>query len=136
MIVPEIVLQEVLRGEEKSRIDSMLVEKFSKEKKLNIQTPNEITKGNIKKLLNLKGGELDVVSLTYKTKNIILTDDKKCINAAKVFGIDFITSLDVITILYNKKTIDKNKAIISIDRLEEYGWYTKDIIKIYRGKIK
>ncbi len=136
VIIPETVLKEVLKGKEKNRIDSMLLEKLSNERKLNIQTPSEQTKINIKKLINLKKGELDVISLAYKTNNIILSDDKKCINAAKVFGISFITTPDVVIIMYNKKVITKNKAILSIDKLEEYGWYSKDIIKNHRRKIK
>ena len=49
VIIPETVLKEVLKGKEKNRIDSMLLEKLSNERKLNIQTPSEQTKINIKK---------------------------------------------------------------------------------------
>lgn len=132
----ELVYEEVIKGKEKGRMDSILTEKLVQEGKLKVKTSNKDAKTKIEKLFNLKFGELEVVSLAYKTNDAILSDDKKCINAAKAFGIEFITSLDVTLALYKKSAISKEKAIESIDKLENYGWYSKDLIKIYRGKIK
>ena len=136
VVTSEIVYDEVIKGKEKSRIDSMLTEKLVKENKLKVKTPNRNTKTNIEKLFNLKFGELEVVSLAHKTKNAILSDDKKCINAAKVLGIGFIISLDAVIALYKKNAITKEKAIECVDKLENYGWYSKELIKIYKDKIK
>jgi len=136
IIIPEKVYEEVIKGKEKGREDSMVVELLVEEKKLDIQKPDVRIKNNIEKLLNLKEGELEVVSLAYKTKHTILTDDKKCLNAAKSLNIKFITSLDAVTVLYLKKLINKKKTLENIDKLEEYGWYSKNLIKTYRGKIK
>jgi len=136
IVTSELVYKEVIKGKEKGRMDSMLTEKLVQENKLKVKTPNNDTKTSIEKLLNLKFGELEVVSLAHKTKSTILSDDKKCINAAKALSIDFMTSLDVIIALHRKNAITKEKAIESIDELESYGWYSKELIKIYRGKIK
>ena len=65
-----------------------------------------------------------------------MSDDKKCLNAAKALGINFITSLDVVTAMYKKHIITKEKALRCIEGLEEYGWYAKDLIKKYREAIK
>jgi len=136
VVTSEIVYEEVIKGKEIGRTDSMLTEKLVQENKLKVKTPNRDTKINIEKLFNLKFGELEIVSLAHKTKNTILTDDKKCINAAKALDIDFITTLDVVIALYKKKAITKGKAVECIDKLENYGWYSKDLIKIYKEKIK
>lgn len=136
VVASELVYKEVIKGREKGRMDSMLTEKLVQENKLKVKTPNNDMKTSIEKLFNLKFGELEVVSLAHKTKNTILSDDKKCINAAKALGINFITTLDVVVALHKQNAISKEKAMESIDKLENYGWYSRELIKIYRGKIK
>jgi len=136
VIAPEIVYYEVTRGKEKGRTDSLIVEKLTREGNIDIETPQKAVKNRIESVFNLKKGELEVISLAYKTKRTILTDDRKCLNVAKVLGIGFITSLDVIIALYKKKAIAKGKALKCIDRLEEYGWYAKDLIEDYREAVK
>ena len=135
-ITSKIVYEEVARGKELGRSDAILVEKLVSENKLKVKTPKASVKSRIQKLFNIKAGELEVVSLAYKTKEFILSDDKKCLNTAKALGIDFINSLDVIVVLYKKRVITKEKALNCIEELDEYGWYSKDLIKFYREEIK
>ena len=136
IITSKIVYQEVVRGKEKGREDSILVERLVQENKIKLKIPNESIKNNIERLFNLKDGELEIVSLVYKTSHTILSDDKKCLNVAKALGIGFITSLDVIIVQLKKKAITKKKALGCIDELEEYGWYSKNLIKYYKEAIK
>ena len=136
VITSEVVYEEVVKGKEIGRIDSILVEKLVHGKNLKVKAPNNSVKNNIQKLFNLKGGELEAVALAYKTNNTILSDDKKCLNTAKALGIGFITSLDVIVVLYKKRIITKEKALKCIAELEEYGWYAKNLIKSYREELK
>lgn len=136
VITSRRVYEEVVIGKEKGRRDSILVERLLQENKLNLSKPIKSIKKKVEKLFNLKAGELEVVSLAYKTKHTILSDDKKCLNTAKGLGINFITSLDIIVTLYRKSIITKEKAIECIDELEEYGWYSKDLIKNYKEAIK
>ncbi|MBI2558730.1 hypothetical protein HYW20_05385 [Candidatus Woesearchaeota archaeon] len=132
----KVVHGEVVKGKEIGRSDSMLVEKLVHGKNLKVKAPNNSVKNNIQKLFNLKGGELEIISLAYKTNNVILSDDKKCLNAAKALEIGFMTSLDVVAVLCKKRIITKEKALKCVDELEEYGWYAKDLIRSYREEIK
>src|SRR3989344_3650252 len=132
IIMPIVVYNEVVKGKEKGREDSMLVEKLVQENKLKLKTPRKSTKVKIQKLFNIKAGELEVISLAYKTKHNVLSDDKKCLNVAKILGISFMISLDVIMAMHKKNIISKGKVLLCIDKLEEYGWYSKDLIKHYR----
>src|SRR3989344_1521965 len=125
VVTSPIVYEEVARGKEKGRFDSLLVEKLVNEKKIKLRDPDKSSNEKIQKLFDLRLGELDVVSLAHNTDDTILSDDKKCLNVAKTLGIPFITSLDVILVLYKKRAIKKEKAIESIDKLEEYGWYSR-----------
>lgn len=136
VMTSKMVYGEVVAGKEKGRKDSILVEKLVQESKLSLREPNKPIKRKIEKLFNLKAGELDVMSLAYKTKHIILSDDKRCLNAAKGLGIGFITSLDIIAALYKKAVITQEKAVECIEELEEYGWYSKDLIKRYKEEVK
>lgn len=136
VVTSKIVYEEVIKGKSIGRFDSILVEKLVREEKLKIKVPNISIKNNIQKLFNLKAGELEIVALAYKTTDTILSDDKKCLTATKALGIGYINSLDVITILFKKKAITKEKAFKCIEELEEYGWYAKNLIKIYMEAIK
>lgn len=135
-IVPEVVYKEVVRGEDKGRKDSLVTKKLVAEKKITIKAPDKKTKEKIKELFNLQQGELEVITLGVKEKSVILTDDKKCINAAKALELEFITSLDVITALCKKGGISKKNALECISRLNEYGWYSKNLIKSYQEALK
>ena len=131
-----IVYQEVARGKEKARIDSLKVEQLVKANKLKIEKPSVGVKIKMEKLFNIKYGELEVISMAFKTRSIILSDDKKCLNVAKTLRLRFITSLDVVIALYKHKAISRERALECINLLEEYGWYSKDIIKEYWRLLK
>lgn len=136
MIIPQIVYEEVAKGKEKYREDAFIVEKLVEEKKIEIINPNLETKNTIKNLFGLFGGELDVLSLAVEKKFPILTDDKKCLNAAKALEIKFTTSPQIAIALFKKNEINKQKALHALDSFEEFGWYKKEIIKFYREMIK
>jgi len=135
-VVPKLVYEEVAKGKDKGREDSMLIERLVAENKILVMRVDKSTKSKIEKLFNLKRGELEVISLAFGKKDTILTDDKKCLNAAKALKINFINSLDVIVALYRNGAISRARALESIDVLEEYGWYAKNLIKNYREALK
>jgi len=136
IIIPEKVYIEVIKGKEKALLDAFLVEKLVKENKITIEKVDKIIAEKIKKIFGLWAGEGEVLGLATITNFPIITDDRKCLNAAKASGMIVITSLDVVVALYKKKEIGKEKALQSFDILEEYGWYKKEIIKFYKEEIK
>lgn len=136
LIIPEKVYIEVMKGKEKAMLDAFLVEKLVNENKIDIQKVDKKVYENILKLFGLWAGEAEVLALALKDKLPIITDDKKCLNAAKAANIQHITTLDIVISLFQKKYIDKEKAKKSMEILEEYGWYKKDIIKFYKEKLK
>ncbi len=136
IVVPGKVYREIITGKEKSRFDAFLIDKLVQDNKIKVENVDKETYEQIWKLFGLWAGEAEVLGLALKTKRTLITDDRKCMNASRAAGIKFITSLDVVMVLYEKKHIDKKKALQALDKLEEYGWYKKDIIKFYRRKIK
>lgn len=134
--IPPSVFQEVLKGKEKGRIDAMQTEILVEQKKINVVTPSEKLRKKINTMLNLKKGELDVVSVAFQKKYSILSDDKKCLNSAKALKIEYMTSLDITIALWKKKIINKQKALESINKLEDFGWYSKELINNYLEVLK
>ena len=136
VVMPPMVYGEVVKGKNKGRLDALLVERLVDEKKLSISIPDDETKAKIEKLFNVRGGELEVLALAFETKRTIVTDDKKCFNAAKALKLSFITSLDVVVALRRKNVISKQVALQCIESLDSYGWYTKGLIKTYEEALK
>src|SRR3989344_7581379 len=132
IIIPEKVHEETARGKEKGMPDSFLIEKLIEENKIKVEKANEKTKGKVKEMFGLWAGEGEALSLAIEHNKPIITDDKKCINAAKAANISFMTSPDITIALFQKKQIDKKKAVFAIEKLEEAGWYKKEIIEIYK----
>ncbi len=136
VVMPPKVYEEVAKGKDKSRLDALLVERLVAEKKLNIAVPGNEIKAKIEKLFNVHGGELEVLAIALATKRTIVTDDKKCLNAAKALNLSFITSLDVVVALRRRGAISKQVALQCVERLGSYGWYAKDLIKTYEEALK
>jgi len=136
VVIPKLVYGEVAKGKDKGREDSILVEKLIAKNQLSVVSANKAIKDKIGRLFNIKGGEQEVIAIASEKKHIVITDDKRCINAAKALDIFFVTSLDVVVALYKNGVISKEKVIHSIDALEEYGWYSKELVKYYKEAIK
>ncbi|MBI2580428.1 hypothetical protein HYV85_01330 [Candidatus Woesearchaeota archaeon] len=136
VVMPPKVYDEVAKGKDKGRLDAFLVERLAAEKTLSISLADKETKAKIEKLFNIRGGELEVLAVSLAGSKTVLTDDKKCLAAAKALKLNFITSLDVVVALYRRGVVSKERAIEAIESLEEYGWYSKDVIKSYKEAVK
>ncbi|MDP2924833.1 MAG: hypothetical protein Q8N99_00515 [Nanoarchaeota archaeon] len=136
LIIPEKVYIEVVKGKEKGMLDAFILERLVNEKKIKIEKVEKIAYEEVWKLFGLWAGEAEVLALALKNNIPIITDDKKCLNRAKAAGVSCITSLDVIIALLKNKHINKEQAKKSLEKLENYGWYKKNIIKLYKEKIK
>lgn len=136
ILIPETVYNEIIKGKDKGMQDAFIIETFVKNDKIRIEKVEEIDKKKIKELFGLWRGECEVISLAMKKNQPIITDDKKCLNAAKAINAKFMTAIDIITALYLAKQIDKKKALEALDVLEKFGWYKREIILNYKEKIK
>ena len=135
VIIPQKVYEEIIKGLEKGRYDSILIQRMVAEKIVIVEKADPKIMKRMQSLFSLHGGELEVISLAKKDSTI-LTDDKKCMNAAKALKINCITSPDAIVALWKTGAISKIKAQEGITSLEEYGWYSKKIMKHYEEAMK
>lgn len=65
----------------------------------------------------------------------ILTDDKKAINVCRVLNLRFVTALDVLVQLRKNGIIDLEEAEDALHKLDEFGWYSRTLIKKVEGDI-
>ena len=130
--IPKSVYEETVnRGKLKGREDSYIIEKS----KIIIEDPKDKTKDRVEKICNLHLGERDVISLAIDKKLTVLCDDKKGRNACEVFGIETVTVLNILNNLYKTKKIDKKNALVILSKLQDYGWYKKELIEYVKDKI-
>ena len=135
IMVPRRVYEEVSAGKSKGRPDAFEMEMLARESKIKIVTALPKEKQRIEKLFGLFAGENEVLACASGTENTVLTDDKKCMNAARVLGLKFVTTLDVIVEMQGKKWIARQDALKALDSLENYGWYKHGLIDAYRRLI-
>ena len=72
-------------------------------------------------------GENETICLA-KDDRLVLTDDKKCINACKALKLDFVVSADIVVALYKKGRISQEKRDHAFDKLEEMSRLKKELI--------
>ena len=136
IIVPQKVYQEVSVGKSRGRSDALEFEQLVSENKIKVVAVAPGEKEKIESVLGIFAGENEVVAYARTGNAVVLTDDKKCINAAKSMQLEFITTLDIIVDLQKRGIITAEKGLNCLERLETYGWYKHGIIDAYRRLIK
>lgn len=127
--VTKTVKEEAIkRGKEKGKKDAFQLEKLEKKGKIQVKDPTEKKKKKISKLFSLHKGEKEALALASQLSLPLICDDKKAFNACKVMGIPHATALNILTALYKKDRISKKKAKKSLNKLERFGWYKKELI--------
>ena len=121
----------------KDSFDSKLIDQRVKEKAIKISYIKNIKfYDKMIEQFNLGKGEAEAITLAFEKNGILLSDDKKAINACKILNIRFTTALNILVEFYKNKTIDKEKAEIILKKLKEYGRYSNELIKKVEEDIK
>jgi predicted nucleic acid-binding protein len=93
----------------------------------------------VKRLMSdfhINGGEAEAVSLALQEKaSIVATDDRNAIRACKMLKIDFITAIAILIRTFEKKLLDKDEAVIKLQKLEVFGRYSRAIMEDARERI-
>lgn len=137
IIITKIIYQETVeRGKAKGTRDAYVIEKYIQNSDIIIEEPSDENKKRIEKLCDLHFGERDVTALALEKRIKVLCDDKKGRNSCKVLGLSTATSLNVLNFLYKKKKLKKSEALDALSKLEQYGWYKKELIEHVKRKIE
>lgn len=135
VLVPESVALEVGQA---GYEDSPLMLKLIENKKISIlKTKNKRQSDKLMVDFNIDQGEAEAISLAIQENiHFIATDDRNAIRACKMLKIEFITAIAILIRAFEKQLIDKNEALLKLQRLVYIGRYSKAIIADAEKQIK
>lgn len=113
--------------------DSKMITELLKEGKIKVEKAKR--RKSLEYEFNLDEGEASALSLAHSRHSTVATDDKPTINACKILNIGFVTAIDFLIMSFKKGEIDAESARIKIEKLDEYGRYTRRIIEAALKKI-
>jgi len=136
MIPSQVYKEGVEKGKEKGHEDAYQIEKYIANGNICVENPNKKLINRIEDMFHIDAGERDTIALAVEHNLPVICDDRKGRNACKVLQLNYLTALNILSILYSKKRISKKVAIESLDKLKKYGWYKLELIEYIMDKIK
>ena len=134
LIIPKAVEYE--STSKKDSYDAKLIIQRINDKKIQVQTASNVKV--CKKLMrdfNISKGEAEALTLCLDKHQLLLTDDKKAINACKILRLAFATAPDILIRAVEKGLIEKEQAMLIFEKLMRYGRYSEDIIHDLKDKL-
>src|SRR3989338_564550 len=126
VIVPSLVFNEVNKEEYP---DAKIIKGLVKIKRIVIKEVRN--KGLIKKAneFNIQHGEAEALALYWQEKaDLLATDDDNVRKKKDILDIKVIGTPAILLQLYNKRFINKEKALASIEGLRDIGWFSSALI--------
>ena len=134
IVMPEKVKEETcLKGE----AETPLIEKLiANHKILVIRLKNNKLAEKLMEDFHIDAGEAEAVALAFQKKpSLVATDDRNAMRACKMMGIDFTTAIAVLIRAFEKNLVDKDDALIKLQKLEGVARYSRRIIEDARNRI-
>ena len=128
-LIPELVFQEIVKGEEKGFPDVQIALNLIKSKKIIIKKINDKSLMKKANQFNIQGGEAEVVALYWQEKaDLIGTDDDNVRKKKTLLNIKTIGTPAIILKLHKNKIIDKSKIEQCISELRKIGWFSNAVL--------
>ncbi len=135
VLIPEKVRMEVCA---KNSEGAPLIVKLIEEKKIYVLKARNSSQ--IKKLMedfNIDIGEAEALVLAIQEGiNTVATDDGNTIKACKILKMAFVTAVAFLLRAFEKKLVEKDEALIKLQKLQAIGRYSKEIIGSATKQIK
>jgi len=81
--------------------------------------------------------EAEAVGLALQEKaSIVATDDRNAIRACKMLGVNFTTAIAILIRAFEKNLLEKDEALIKLQKLESVARYNRAIIEDARKRIE
>jgi hypothetical protein len=86
---------------------------------------------------HIDAGEAEAVGLALKEKaSIVATDDRNAIRACKMLGVNFTTAIAILIRAFEKNLVEKDEALIKLQKLELVARYNRAIIEDAKKRIE
>ena len=130
--IPKAVFDElVIEGKQKNYFESYSIESFIKEKKIKVISLKSFDDSFYPPLGR---GELEALELAKQNNELLLIDDNKARNIAKLIQIEHQTTIATIFELLVIEIIDFAEYKSNIKRYAENSWISADVIQEYIEK--
>ena len=135
VLIPERVKSEVYSGK---REDTLLITKLIEDKKIHVlRVKNSKLIRKLMEDFDIEAGEAEALALAVQENAaVIATDDRNAIRACKILKKEFTTAIAVLIRALEKRLIDKDEALIKLQKLESIARYSRLIIENAKKQIK
>jgi predicted nucleic acid-binding protein len=133
ILIPKVVKKECTI---KDIFDARLISALIDKNKIKVVTADRKTVKRLCSDFKIHVGEAESLSVALKEKIPIAVDDLPTIKACKILSIPFTTAIHFLIELTKKGKIDKEIALIKLEKLSLYGRYNKRIINNAEKRLK
>ena len=133
--IPDKVSEEITN--DKEAFDAKLIQKEIDLGRIKVKPIDNKKTAIIMRQFKLHEGEASAYVLFGQEKGkAILTDDKELIKLCRIEKVPFICALAVVVRMFEKNILTKEEAKEKLDRINDYGRYSKDIYEYFSSKVK
>ncbi len=134
LAIPKVVYSEI--AAKKDSFEFLLVNKEIEKKRIVLIDVEREKYSKLLQQFKLDEGEAAAYALLKKIKGkAILTDDGELIKLCKIENVPFITAMAVIVKLFKKKILTKTDAFEKLEKLYDYGRYSKYIYDFFKSEL-
>jgi len=135
VLIPEKVKAEVSTV---GREETPLIVKLIEDKQIRVsKVMNSVLTRKLMEDFTIDAGEAEVLTLALQEKALLVaTDDRNTIRACKMLKIDFTTAIAILIRAFEKKLIDKEEALIKLQKLGAVARYKQTIIEDAKKQIE
>ena len=119
-------------------LDSLIIQKAIKDKTIAVKALK--SRGLCLKLrtdFSIGHGEAETLAFALTQKSLLVAiDDRRGIRACKLLKIPFMTAIDVVVRLKEKRILSKEQALAKVDALARHGRYSDEIISRVKAHLE
>ena len=128
VIIPQIVYQEIMEGEQKSYGEVDLIKNLINKDKIKIRHIKDNENLEKAEQYNLKGGEAHAVALYWQEDaDYLATDDDNVRKKGLMLNLNIIGTPSIIINLFKNNKMSEEKYLISIEELKKIGWFSNQV---------
>lgn len=118
-------------------LDAKIISELIKTGKIRVmKSKNHVLLKRLQEDFAIAEGEASVLLLARRRQAVLATDDGQTIKACKVLGVKFVTAIHFLLMAYYKKKINRELALVKLERLKNLGRYSSMIISDAINKIE
>lgn len=133
IIIPKMVRAECGR---KDTFDAKLVSALIDKRKIEVVTANKEAVGTLCRDFRIHVGEAESIAIALKRQLPLAVDDLPTIKACKILNIKFATAVHFLINSTGSGKIDRDMALVKLEKLSLYGRYKKRIIDDAAKRLK